>query len=264
MKKYLLVAKNTWDEILVYRLNFILWRMRVILQLLTVYFLWESILPQGSSLFGYNQRLMLTYILGTSFMYSMVLTSRSYAVGADINNGNLSNFLIRPINYFFYWFAKDLGDKAMNILFSIFELTVFIILLQPSLFFQTNSLYMLFTIIASLLSFIMYFFLNFLLGAIGFWSPEVWAPRFIFSIVISFFAGGMFPLDILPKPVATFFQFLPFQYLLYFPIKIYLGQLSVLSICIGLCISALWVMIFYKVLQIIWKKGLILYTAEGK
>lgn len=264
MKKYWIVAKNTWEETLTYRLNFVMWRFRTVLSLITVYFLWFSILPKNGIFLGYNQSLMLTYILGTSLVSSVILASRSIAVGEEINEGNLSNFLIRPINYFLYWFAKDLGDKAMNIIFSLVELTILFLILRPPFFVQTDPIYIFFCFISIILGVVLFFFFNFLLGLIGFWSPEVWAPRFIFIILLSFFAGSLFPLDILPTPIFNIFQYLPFPYLLYFPLKIYLGQLALNKIFFGLLISIIWTFLIYGIVRFVWQKGLKLYAAEGK
>src|SRR3989304_10319679 len=132
--KYLLIIKNTFSEMTAYRLNFALWRLRVNLQLLTMYFLWLAILPKGVLFGAYDQSLMLTYILGGGFLSSMIISSRSQGVGDGIISGDLSNFLIRPINYFAYWFAQDIGDKAMNISFAVFELTALFLVLKPPLF----------------------------------------------------------------------------------------------------------------------------------
>lgn len=264
MKKYYLIVRNTWDEMLTYRASFIMWRVRNTIQLLTIYFLWLVVLPPGKSLLGYSQPLMLTYILGTSLMDSIVLSSRTYIIGEEINNGNLMNFLLRPVNYFLYWFAKDIGDKAMNVCFSIVELTLIFIILKPPFFIQTSPFYILFFIFSAILSLFIYFFINFLLGLIGFWSPEVWAPRFIFITLLGFFAGSLFPLDILPKTIFEIMKFLPFTYLLYFPLKIYLGQLNFPQILSGLAISFFWVFAIYFLVKIIWQKGLKSYTAYGR
>lgn len=247
-----------------YRLNFALWRLRVVLQLLTMYFLWQAIIPQGSQFGVYDRSLMLTYILGGGLLSSIVISSRSYEVGDDINQGNLTNFLIRPINYFLYWFSKDVGDKAMNITFAIFELTFLYLVLKPPFFLQTDPTLLLLTVVAAIIATILYFFLNFLIGLVGFWSPEVWAPRFIFIILITFFAGGLFPLDILPKAVFTLFQFLPFTYLIFFPLKIYLGQLSPHEIQSGILIALIWTLTSYLIVKLVWNKGLKLYTAHGR
>lgn len=264
MKKYLLVAKNTWAETFTYRLNFVMWRFRVILQLLTIYFLWYAITITGNNVFGYQRAQILTYILGTSLINSFVFASRSYGVGDEINEGSLSNYLVRPINYFMYNFAKDLGDKAVNIVFSAIELTILYLILRPQLFLQTNLILIALTTVSVLIALILYFYLNFLIGFIAFWSPEVWAPRFIFMIIITFFAGGLFPLDILPAKIFAIFNLLPFTYLLYFPLKIYLGQLPMSQIISGIGISLIWLLTIYLVVKFVWMQGLKVYTAWGK
>lgn len=264
MRKYFQIAKNTWDETVSYRLNFVMWRVRVVLQIITLYFLWLSILPKETTFLGYNQSTILTYILGTSILSALVLSSRSYSVGDEINQGNLSNFLIKPLNYFLYQFARDIADKSMNVIFSISELAILFLILRPPLFIQTDFVYISFFIISIILAILLYFFFNFLLGLIGFWSPEVWAPRFIFFIVITFFAGGLFPLDILPKTIFEIFRYSPFTYLLYFPLKVYLGQLPMSEIISGLVISIIWLVLTYLLVKFIWNAGLKLYTAQGR
>lgn len=264
LKKYILVARNTWDEMATYRLSFIIWRLQNILQLLTIYFLWYSLLPANKTFAGYNQSFMLTYVLGTALVSTIVWSSKTAQIGDDINEGNLSNFLLRPIGYMRYWFAKDVGDKIMNILFSIAELLVIVFLLKPPLFFQTNIFIILLTIIALVLGVFLYFYINIILGFIAFWNPETWAPRFIFFTVITFLAGGLFPLDILPKNIYIICQLLPFQYMLYFPIKLYLGELSFIAILQGVCITVVWVLLLYKFTEFLWHKGLKTYTSHGQ
>jgi len=264
VNKYLIIAKNMIDETVSFRLNFVMWRVRVILQILTLYFLWLSVLPKDTSFLGYNQSQILTYILGTSILSAFVLASRSQSVGDEINKGDLSNFLLKPINYFLYHFARDMGDKFLNLIFSLIELTILFFILKPPLFVQAEPPYLLLAVLAAVLALILYFFISFLLGLIGFWSPEVWAPRFIFFIVITFFAGGLFPLDILPKAIFNIFQFLPFSYLLYFPLKIYLGQLAYTEIFRGLAVSFVWIILMFLIVKSIWNFGLKLYTAQGR
>lgn len=262
--KYFRVFANTWSETLSYRLNFVMWRFRTVLQLLTMYFLWSTLIPTNGSLFGYSQSQMLTYILGTSLISSIVTATRTAELGEQINNGDLSNFLLKPINYMKYWFARDLGDKAMNLTFCMVEISLLIVIFRPPLFFQTDPTFLFLTLISCLISMMMYFFFNYLLGLFGFWSNEIWGPRFIFWILIGFFGGSLFPLDILPGPVFEVLKLLPFTYLLYFPLKIYLGQLGISTIIEGLLISSVWTILLYFTVQFVWKKGLKLYGAEGK
>ncbi len=261
---YFRVFANTWGETLSYRLNFIMWRIRVILQLLTMFFLWSVLTSKNSSIFGYSQPQMLTYILGTSLMSSIVLATRTSEIGDQINNGSLSNFLIKPMSYMKYWFARDLGDKAMNLSFAISEVFILILIFKPPLFLQTDVSFLFLAAISCVISMTMYFFFNYMLGLFGFWSNEVWGPRFIFWIIINFFAGSLFPLDILPHSVFAFLKLLPFTYLLYFPLKIYLGTISFQEIIQGIVISTVWAVLLFLVCKSIWHKGLKNYSAEGK
>ena len=108
------------------------------------------------------------------------------------------------------------------------------------------------------------FFFNVVLGFFAFWIPEVWGIRFLFNIILSFFAGLYFPIDILPKQIAQIFGLLPFQYVLYFPLKIYLGQLGSAEIIKGSIISLSWLIILYLFASFLWRKGLKEYTAYGR
>ncbi|HSW88404.1 MAG TPA: ABC-2 family transporter protein, partial [Candidatus Saccharimonadales bacterium] len=76
--------------------------------------------------------------------------------------------------------------------------------------------------------------------------------------------GGLFPLDILPHQIYVIFQLLPFAYLVYFPLKIYLGQLSALQTITSLGISFLWMFLLYFSVKLLWTRGLREYTAEGR
>ena len=263
-KALLQVAKNTVAETVAYRISFVLYRFRSILQFLTAYYLWLAILPPGTSFAGYDTASMLTYIFGVSLMSAFVMTSRSQAIGEEINNGSLSGYLLRPINYFGFWLARDAGDKIMNMLFGIFEVSLLYILLHPPLYFQTESFYLVTFFIAVLIGMLNYFFISVALGLIGFWSADIWAPRFIFYSLMIFFSGGLFPLDLLPQPIYMFFQALPFPYLLYFPVKVYLGQLSYEQVMLGLGVGIFWIFIMLWLVNTVWKTGLKSYTAYGR
>lgn len=262
--KYLAVASNTWSEMVTYRLNFMMWRVRSVMQLLTMYFLWLVVIPQSSQIFGYSQQLMLTYIIGVSFLSAIILSTRTQEIGDNIYRGDLSIFLVRPINYFLYWFWRDIGDKLFNISFVIIELFMFFLIVNPPFLFQKDILLVSLTVISVFIATVLYFLIGSLLGMIGFWSPEVWAPRFILLILLQFFAGSLFPLDILPKTLFNIFQATPFPYLLYFPLKIYLGQLSFHLILGGFAISIVWIFILFWTVVFVWQKGLKIYTAVGR
>lgn len=268
MKKYWLTIKNTWQEYAMYRLNFLVWRLRSFIGFITIYFFWLAIFGGQTIIFGWQQRTILTYIIGVAFVRSIILSSRTIDVGSEINQGNLTNYLLKPLNFLTYWFSRDIADKLLNIFLASLELSLFFLVVKPPFFLQTNILLFMTFLLALILSTVLYFFINLFLGLIAFWTPEswsgVWGPRFVFLIFLEFFAGTIFPLDMLPKPVFNFIQLTPFPYLIYFPLKIYLGQVNLTQILYGFGLCFIWLGIWFAIVDKTWKAGLKIYGAEGR
>lgn len=264
MNKYLMVVNNSLQEYFTYRLNFILWRVRVIVSILISYFLWTAVFSQSSQVFGYRENQMLTYILLTIFINGVVFSTQTFRVAEEINYGILSKYLIRPINYFAYNLSRDFSDKLINTFFSFFEFLLLLFLLKPPITLQTNPMWLILFIQSIILAAILYFEISLLISFLGFWSHETWAPRFLFFILISFLAGNYFPLDIFPSSIYKILEFLPFTYLLFYPLKIYLGQVSIYFAVKGFFTVLFWVAGLYFLLKWLWRKGLKAYTAEGQ
>lgn len=266
MSKYFQVFKISWANGFVYRLNFIMWRVRSLFHLFTVYFLWIAIFGQRQQVFGYSQSVMLTYVLGTAVLRSFVLSSRSVTVGMEIANGNLSNYLIKPINYFANWLSRDLADKLLNIFFVTIEISLFILLFKPSVIPPASLAHLVLFLLATIIAMLMYFFFSFLVSSFTFWYPEHngWPLRFIIFMVLEFLAGSLFPLDIFPQSVFNIFRLFPPAYFLFYPMQIYLGRLPTDQLGSVFLIMGFWLLILYKITQLVWKKGLKIYGAYGR
>ncbi len=264
MKKYLQIIKGTWAEYMEYRLNFVLWRLRMVIQLLVIYFFWSAMFDSRESFAGYTGATMLTYITFTLIIRTVTMSSTVFELGNQIIHGTLSNQLVRPINIFAVVFARDIADKLMNVFFLCFEIGLFILLFQPQLAVQTKFEYVVFSVAAAAIGALIYSFVGILIGLIGFWAADVWAPRFLFYVILEFFTGMLFPLDIVSGALGLVLQHLPFAYFIFVPIKIYLGQWGVQTILTSLAFGLAWLVVLWWMIQILWAKGLRLYTAVGR
>jgi len=236
----------------------------MVFKILALYFFWLAVFESRGSLFNYQKKEVLTYILGALILTSIIVASRSIDIGGEINQGDLTNYLLKPVSYFKFWFTKDLADKFLNVIFSLLEITLFLIFLNPDIYFQKNLIYYFYLLVTVPVGTVLYFYINFLLGMVAFWTPEVWGVRFVFWILLEFLSGGMFPLDILPKGIYNIFQLLPFPYLLFFPLKIYLGGTSFFEMSKGIIISLFWLIMLDFIVKKVWQKGLRIYSAEGR
>jgi len=263
MQKYFEIFRVTWAEYLSYRLNFILWRFRVFLNLLIIFFLWSSIYAGQSRLFDYTKVQILTYILLSSLIANFVMGTRTTEIAQQIIQGDIINYILKPVSFFKYYLAKDLADKFINFIFAFFEIGLLIVLFKPDLYIQKDPLALFSFIILFLIGTLISFFINISLSFIGFWTTEVWAPRFIYFVLISFLSGAYFPLDILPKPLYYLLLATPFPYLYYLPTKIYLQGVST-DILYAIALSLTWVYLSYKFSKLLWQKGLKNFSFYGR
>ena len=265
-QKYLQVAKTSWQAGFVYRLSFVMWRVRVVVQFLAIYFLWTAILGNHQNAFGYTESQLLTYIIGTSIIRTFVFSSRSIDAQGEIASGDLSNYLVKPLNYFTYWLSRDISDKLLNILFMIGEIAIFIFVVRPPLFFPSNLIFVLLALIATILAIIMYYYFSFLVSMTTFWLPEEngWPQRFLIFVLLEFLAGGLFPLNILPPALYKIAAVLPPAYMLNHPLQIYLGKFNLQQSILTIIVTAIWIIGLREFANRVFKRGLKVYGAYGR
>lgn len=255
----------SWQNSFVYRFSFLLWRLESIILFLSSYLFWLAIFQTNNQILSYNQQTMLTYIIGTLILRNLIFSSKISQIAEDIATGGLNKYLVQPIKYFNLIFALDLGERVSNILLLTFELLLIFLIFKPNLFIQTNIFYLLTFFACVLINIFLYFYLSLIISLTTFWYPEHagWPQRFLFDTTMIFLTGGWFPLDLLPKPIMTVLEFLPSTYLRFFPLQIYLGRLSFVSIAKGFTIMVAWVLILNFLVKYIWQKGLKSFTAVG-
>lgn len=261
-KKYASVFTTTVQEYFAYRLNMVMWRIRQIFVFLIPFFIWSSVFRQEDTIYGYSFAGLITYLFGTTILRSLVMGSRTVDLGWMINSGYLTIALLKPISNFKFMFTRDLADKLFNLSFIILEIPLLFIIFRPPVFIQTAIIPILASLVSIVFAVLIYFFINIMFGSIGFWSRDVWAPRFLLMVVMEFATGAMFPLDMLPEIGQKILYLTPFPYLLFSPLKIYLGQ--EVNVPLRLLISSLWVIILYLAAKYIWNRGLRVYEAEGR
>jgi ABC-2 type transport system permease protein len=267
MNKYISVFKISFQQEFAYKLNFVMWRVRNVLQIFLVFFLWDAVFSDNNRvLFGYDKAKILTYVFGILIVRAFVLSSRTVDVVGEVARGDLSNYLVKPVNYFKYWLTRDFSSKALNLSFVAIETVVLFVLLRPPLFIQTNPFFLLAFATSIVLAILIFFTITFINGSVPFWYPEAaWGVNFIvLGILVEFLSGGLFPLDVLPSSIQSILSFTPFPYLIFFPIQVYLGKMETVGIVKGLGVSAIWLVILWFSVKYIWGKGLKVYQSQGR
>ncbi len=263
MKKYLQLFSTTWQNGFVYRTSVLLWRFRNFMATFMALTVWSLLLGNDTTVAGYTQESAITYIFLISLLQSVVLSSSLHGMSEFIYSGGLSIILIRPMSIFGYFFIQEVADKLKNFLFLVAESVLLWSMFTPSLHLPSGSTLLLFgfwTLGAVYLNGIILS----LLGSIGFWSPETWAPRFLFFIMLDFTAGKLFPLDILPEAIQTILFLTPLPYLSFVQTQLFLGKLDTSTLLQHTVIFVAWLCIGTIVIRTVWRRGMKQYAAAGQ
>lgn len=267
INKYLSIFKISFQQEFAYRLNFIMWRLRNVMQFFLVFFLWDTVFSDPNRIiFGYDRDKILTYVFGILLLRALVLSARAVDVSSEISGGELTNYLLKPVNYFRYWFTRDISSKALNLGFAVVEAAILYIVLKPPFFLQTNFGTILSFIVSVCIAVFLFFSILFLVNMVSFWAPSMgWSAQFLIIVIaVEFLSGALFPIDVLPQTVQNVLSYSPFPYLLYYPLQIYLGKFTTGAIVKSLLISSAWAVFLLISINYVWKAGLKKYAAEGR
>lgn len=246
------------------RSDFLFERIRSISILFSLYFLWSALLSQQEGFLGYSRVQMLTYVLLMTLLRAWVLGCVTDRIPMEIARGKLSDVLLRPISHLRYWATQDVANKTLNLISAIFEVLLFMLVVSAPFYLPTFGWVWLAFPLAVLGAMVLYFQMSYLLGVMGFWTAQSWGPRFCFEVILEFCAGAYFPIDILPGLFQKILSFLPFPYLIFYPLSIYLGRSDGHMIIQCLIVQAIWISIFSLLIKVFWKKGIRRYGAEGR
>ncbi len=263
MRFFIQGLKISLAQYLAYRLNFILWRVRNFLGFLLMYFFWKAVFSNNLEVAGYTNIQIFSYLIISSLISDLVFSTATGQIAGLINSGQLNQYLLLPKHFFSIIGVREIVDKAVNILFSIIEVSLFILIFKIPVQAKLDPFNLLvFTAILSSVV-IMNFFMSLIISFVGFWSNEVWAPRFLFSVLISALSGAYFPLDVLPPVLSKILKALPFSLLVFTPTQLITGKLDQTEMLKILVSTTIWTIIFIFFAVSLWRKGLKNYSAQG-
>jgi ABC-2 type transport system permease protein len=264
VKKYLAAIKIEWHRQLTYRADFIGFRIGNVIEILVQVVIWTAIFQKTSTVNGYNYQDMMTYIILGWIIYSLAGNYGFEGVIArHIQQGELSNFVTKPINYANFIIALSIGRASIALL-SVFVVSILLFsVFSHLLFLSQNPLQWLLVLFMIFVSYFIKLFMSILTGFIAFWTVDISGVFYSVSTFYKFLSGYYFPLNILPAVFVRSCLVLPFAYTFYFPIQVLLGKVSLYRGFLGLLYEIIWLAVLYFVINSVWKRGLRKYESLG-
>jgi ABC-2 type transport system permease protein len=267
MKKYWHVINVGIQNNLTYRFNFLARAVFGLVPLLAVLYVWRTIYSgngPGSNVGTYSLAEMISYYLLTTVVDALTAVNEDdWQIAADIKDGQISQFLLKPIDYLAYRLGLFVSGRITYLAVATIPLAIFIFCLRQYFVLPADWLSFGCFALSLLLTALLQFFISYTMAMLAFWVLEV--STFIF-IVFAFeyiASGHLFPIDILPHYLERLLFFTPFPYQLYFPISIYMGKAVGNDLLYGLIAQLFWVGAAYSAARFMWRRGIQKYSAVG-
>lgn len=180
----------------------------------------------------------------------------------SIYSGEVGSDLLKPMGYFRYWLARDLGRAAASLLLR--GVTIMVIY---ALFYRITvpqgGLQWLALLTSIVLGLLVSFCWRFIVNLSAFWTPDArGVGRFAFGMawVLS---GFFMPLRFYPDWFIRFCKLTPFPAMVNTTVEVYLGLLSGMDLLAALAIQMAWVLVLALIAQCILKVGMRHLVIQG-
>jgi len=266
MKWWKHVAALELRKILAYRSDFwVTFLGQILIQILVARAFWQMIYAsQGvSTMQGYTLEMMnLNYLIipiGTR-----ILTGENIGFFArEVYDGTFTRYLLYPLSVFQYKTITYLTYSTFYVfqLILIYGLFRTFISSSPFMFSDVGNLIlgvMLFFVAAAV-----YGMMAILIEMISLWADNIWSLAVMLRFFVSFFGGGFIPLTFLPAWGQDALLWTPFPYLISLPVRTIMGLSSLAEVSNGVLILLIWILFFWGVVKMMWKKGQHRYTGVG-
>jgi ABC-2 type transport system permease protein len=172
-----------------------------------------------------------------------------------VYTGDVSSDLLKPINYFSYWMAQDLGRASVQFLLRGVILILGFALIYD-LYWPAGFFHLIAISVSLILSWLISFSWRFLANLTSFWTPNARGIlRFVF-VLSWFFSGFLMPLRFFPDWIIQISKLMPFPQMFNTVIEVYLGAVQGPELVWALAQQALWVVGLILAGQIVLRAGI--------
>lgn len=258
------VAFVTYKEWAAYRSHMLLSLVVGPAFFLAQVFIWRAVYAGRDTLGGFTLSGMLLYYGASSVIYYLTMDFADWNLQMLIRSGKFLTYVLRPMSHRFFAFSQKVGHRILGFVFEFVPVWLIFFFVFRVRLIPAAPLW---TAISVALSFIILFLLNYSTGILAFWLTRTDGIRALIRLLRDLLAGVFIPLSFFPETVQKVLFFLPFQFVSYVPVRVFLGSYELAGWNFGLPaivgIQALAAVGMLLVTEILWRLGIKRFTGVG-
>ena len=260
------LVKYTWTSWFQYRSFFFLLAFGWMIPPLIYLFVWSTAAGAaadggGMTVGGLTQGEFVGYYLLLILVNQITYSQTNWTLGDTIRGGGLSAWLLRPMSPLFNVLSAEAAGKVVYMAFVVPVAALLAWLLHPVI--HAGPAQVAAFIPALLLAWVLRFAWGFALALLAFWATRANALLAAQDALVFLLGGMVAPLALLPQAMQDIARFLPFRYMVGFPVEALSGQAAGRALAFGFAVQAAWCMVAVALALSGWRLGVRRYTAVG-
>lgn len=217
-----------------------------------------------NSIKSYSLNQMIWYFIASGFVWIFMTNFADSIISRKIITGELVMDLLKPLSLFRHELANAIALRTVGVCMEFIPGIIFFSLMYRPTFLTPLSLgkFVFFEIMA----FFLYFLLNFLIGLLAFVINNNSSITALKWVLISLTGGFFMPLDFFPNWINRVLDLLPFKYMIYWPIQVFLNKENYNGIDAFLVIlihQVIWIVVLYILCKLSWKSAVKKFCVAG-
>ncbi|MDB5077041.1 MAG: transporter permease [Chloroflexi bacterium] len=249
-------------HMLVYRAEIIIWMLSGSIPLIMMAVWIGKASSSGGSVGGFTAATFAAYFLAVWLTNQCIVAWAAWELDRLVREGLLSPRLLRPLDPIWNELAAHVTEKVLRIPLMIAILFVGVHLVPGTQLTPDIPHVLAYTVCVGF-AFGIRFLLSYCTGLLSFWTTQATAIDELYYVVAGFLTGAFAPLSLYPASVRAVIDWLPFPYIVYYPVQVLNGNLAGGGILRVLAVQALWLSVLILIRGMLWRRGLRQYGAVG-
>lgn len=226
---------------IVWRFDVAMTMLATIGRIIAAWILWKAVFAGKEAVSGFTFQAMLSYYVVSSILAALDMSNQiSGEVSYLIKDGGFSKHMVTPMNPFGFFSYMIAGESAFHLGFCFIAAAICAALFQIRIVLAPDAARLMLGSVMAVTGLLFMAGYHYIVGISAFKFIDVGFFLHVQGSIIAFFTGTLVPLALLPGCVAAALRFLPFTHVVYTPVMLLTGQISVAEGVFGFMVLLAW------------------------
>jgi ABC-2 type transport system permease protein len=204
----------------VYLADFILSNLSIVVAYFVSIQLWLIGYGVRQEISGISKQELIWYLLIVQVIHYSIDTTLMLNIEADVQSGNITNYLNKPYNYILYTYCTSSGRVVLNLIINFTLSTIMALFFTKSFMTSLGGILQLAPVL--FFGFLIHFILQCLCGIAAFWVERATVFVWVLNTIMMVLGGGLIPIDTWPDTLKPLADYTPFSAIFYYPAKLFI------------------------------------------